>query len=513
MSSIILTDHRGHPVPHTRRATGTGIALANQSPVRVTTAPLARRENAQLTGTAWRSVVYQTSAWEVNVPYVDGAVGRASDYRGAVTPYPFTEDAEWNKLATEKLRETGFYDSPSFDASGKYTLDEFQAQMWRYHDLAGDCLVIPVKDPAQRDRPVWRMIPALGIDSPGSGNTGDWVDGVLLGPHHKARAYHILAEESAIGWRIPLSRAGYTVDAADALHFANWRAVGRARGTTVFLSSGNTVVDLAMLDSALHRLFNIATKLAITFETDPASGAPARKLLEGVAKDDTVPHPDLVDDTEDAAPIDVERFKEVFMGDGPVVAHLDPGQKANLHGTERDLPDASAVRASDLERIALAYRLPVQILLCIYSGSFNLTGPGFRVALTSAARWREKQLMKMEPFAIRAYTAHMAWLLTTRQLPYPRKSIRPFRCNTRWEKVVGIDEGRDVNLDKIRLQLGATDEAEIAHEYGRDIYDVIQKRAEIIHAICAEFGWTPSPEMWGPGWSISIPTAPPAAAA
>lgn len=504
---VILTDHRGAPVPHPRRATGTGIALANQSPVRVSTTPLARRENAQLTGTAWRNVVYQTSAWEVNVPYVDGAVGRASDYRGAVTPYPFTEDADWNKRATEKLRETGFYDSASFDASGKFTLDEFQAQMWRYHDLAGDCLVIPVKDPEQRDRPVWRMIPALGIDSPGYGNSGDWIDGVRVGLHHRALAYHVLAEESAVNWKVPISRAGYTVDAADAIHFANWRAVGRSRGTTVFLSSGTTVVDLAMLDSALHRLFNLATKLAITFETEAGSGASPGKLFEGVAKDDTVPHPDLVA-AVDSEPIDVERFKEVFMGEGPVVANLDPGQKANMHGSERDLPDVSAVRASDLERIALAYRLPVQVLLCIYSGAFNLTGPGFRVALTSAMRWREKQLKKMEPFAVRAYTAHIAWLLTTGQLPYPRKSIRPFRCNTNHEKVVGIDEARDVKLDAARLQMGSTDEFEIAHENGRNLHDVIAKRSEFIRAVCAQFGWTPSPEMWGPGWSVSIPKNP-----
>ncbi len=508
MPQVILTDHRGSPVPHYRRANGTGIAMANQSPVRVSTTPLAKRENAQLTGTAWRNVVYQTAAWEANVPYVDGAIGRAADYRGAVTPYPATEDAGWNQLVEEKLRETGFYDSASFDASGKFTLDEFQAQMWRYHDRDGDCLVIPVKDHEQRDRPVWRMIPALGVDSPGIGNSPEWIDGVKVGLHHRALAYHVLAEESAVGWKVPLSRAGYVVDAADALHFAHWRNIGRSRGTTVFLSSGATVVDLAMLDSSLHRIFNLATKLAITFETADGSGASPAKVLEGVAVDDTVPHPDVVD-TEDE-PIDVQRFKEMFMGDGPVVANLDPGQKANMHGQDRDLPDVSAVRSSDLERIALAYRLPVQVLLCIYSGAFNISGPGFRVALTSAVRWREKQLKKMEPFVIRAYAAHVAWLLTTGQIPFPRKTLRPFRCLTRWEKVVGIDEGRDVRLDQIRLQLGATDEAEIAHEYGRNLDDVIQTRVAFINKVCASFGWTPSPEMWAAQWKggASLSSAP-----
>lgn len=509
---ITLTDKRGHPVPSPpspRLATGQGISLAQQSPVRVSVQPLHRREIAQLTGQAWRNVVYQVASYEANVPYVDGAIGRAADYRGAVTPYPGTEDLDWNREIRPWLDET-FYDNRGFDASGKLTPDDFQAQMWRYHDRDGDCLTIPVKDPEQRGRPCWRLFPALAIDSPGACNpsTG-WVDGVKVGLHHRALAYHILFEEAAVGWNVPLNRAGYLVDAADAFHFANWRAVGRSRGTTVFLSSGATVVDLAMLDSSLHRIFNLASKLGIAFETEAGAGKGSLKTVEGAFEDDTVESPSAVD--TEGNPIDLARFKEIFMGDGPAVIETEPGQKARIFEGERDLPDVSAVRAADLERIALAYRLPVQVLLCIYSGVFNLTGPGFRVALTSAVRWREKQLKRIEPFVRRTYAAHIAWGLTTRQIPFPKRSLRPYTCKTRWEKVIGIDEGRDVNLDKVRLQLGATDEAEIAHEYGRDIYDVITTRAAVIHAVCREFGWTPTPEMWGKDWSAAPPpTAAPA---
>jgi capsid protein len=495
---IVLTDKSGLPVPHPRRATGPGIAMANQSPVRVSTTPLAKRENAQLTGQAWRSCVYQVSAWEANVPYVDAALVRMSDYRGAVTPYPNTRDTAWNAEVTPWLERT-FYNNTDFDASGKFTFEEFQKQLWRYRDSDGDVLAVQMKDPEQQDRPQWRMVPALGVDSPGSGNANDWIDGIKVGPHHKALAYHVLAEESAVGWRVPLNRAGYVVDRADAFHFANWRKVGRSRGTTVFLSSGSTIVDLAMLDSSLHRIFNLATKLAITFETEAGSGKGALKMLEGAAVDDTVASPSAVDEAGNA--IDVARFKELFMGDGPVVSELEPGQKANLHGQDRDLPDVSAVRAADLERIAMAYGgLPVQVLLCIYSGAFNLTGPGFRVALTSAVRWREGQLRKIEPWVKRAYAAHIAWGLLTKQIPFPKKDFRPFECNTRWEKVIGIDEGRDVRLDQIRLQIGATDEAEIAHEYGRNLDDVIQTRVAFIEKVCASFGWAPSPEMWASQW-------------
>lgn len=508
--SVILTDSRGAPLPVQRRATGAGIAIANQSPVRVGVTPLNRRENTHLTGQAWRNVVHKVTAYEANVPYVDGALVRMADYRGAVTPYPNTLDLAWNEEITPWLERT-FYNTVDFDASGKYSFEEFQKQMWRYRDSDGDVLVVETTDPdsEEPDRPVWRIVPALGVDSPGMGNLGNWIDGVFVGTHHKAQAYHVLAEESAVGWRVPLNRTGYIVDRASAFHFSNWRKVGRARGTTVFFSSGDTVVDLAMLDSSLHRIFNLAAKLAITFETDAGSGQPARKLLEGAAVDDTVPSPSAVDDDGNA--IDVQRFKELFMGDGPVVTELEPGQKANLHGQERDLPDVSAVRSSDLERIALAYAVPVQVLFCIYSGAFNITGPGFRVALTSAVRWREGQLRKIEPWVKRAYASHIAWGLRTRQIPFPKKDFRPFECNTRWEKVIGIDEGRDIKMDLIRLQLGATDEAEIAHEYGRNVDDVIRTRAEVINKICAQFGWTPAPEMWAPGWksgpSVNIGTA------
>lgn len=508
MPQVILTDHRGAPVPHPRKATGTGIAMAQQSPVRVSTQPLQKRENAQLTGPAWRAVVHKVAAYEVNVPYVDGALVRMADYRGAVTPYPSTPDQAWNAEILPWLERT-FYNTAAFDASEKFGLEEFQKQMWRYRDAHGDVLSVLLKNPDDRDRPVWRMIPALGVDSPGMGNSNGWIDGVKVGMHHKALGYHILAEESAVGWRVPLSRAGYVVDRADAFHFANWRAVGRARGTSVFISSGDTVVDLQMLDSALHRLFNLATKVAITFETDSGSGAGPAKVLEGLAVDDTVPHPDVVDASDE--PIDVQRFKETFMGDGPVVADLDPGQKANFHGQDRDLPDVSAVRGSDLERISLAYGVSVQVLLGIYSGAFNLTGPGFRVALTSAMRWREGQLRQIEPWVKRAYAMHVAWGLRTKQIPLPRKALDPLECQTRWEKVIGIDEGRDVKLDLLRLQIGATDEAEIAHEYGRNVADVRQTRAEHLKAVCEMFGWTPTPEMWAAQWksggSVNIAAA------
>ncbi len=507
MSQIILTDRRGLPQPRPRQANGTGIAMANQSPVRVSTTSLQKRENAQLTGQAWRNVVHKVAAYEVNVPYVDGALVRMADYRGAVTPYPATTDEAWNAEILPWLERT-FYNTSDFDASGKFGLEEFQKQLWRYRDAHGDVLAIQTSNPDERDRPIWRMLPALGIDSP-YGNAPDWIDGVRVGLHHKALAYHVLAEESAIGWRVPLSRTGYIVQRANAFHFANWRAVGRARGTSVFISSGDTVVDLQMLDSALHRLFNLATKLAITFETEAGTGASPAKVIEGIAVDDTVPHPDVVDEEGNA--IDVQRFKETFMGDGPVVADLDPGQKANFHGTERDLPDVSAVRSSDLERIALAYGVPVQVLLGIYSGAFNLTGPGFRVALTSAMRWREGQLRQIEPFVRRAYSAHIAWGLRTRQIPIPRKALDPLACQTRWEKVIGIDEGRDVKLDLLRLQIGATDEAEIAHEYGRNIAEVRATRAAHLKAVCEMFGWTPTPEMWAASWkgggSVNIAAA------
>ena len=60
---VILKDCRGLPVPAPRQANRNGIALANQSPGRVSTIPLNRWENSQLTEQAWRNVVYKVTAY------------------------------------------------------------------------------------------------------------------------------------------------------------------------------------------------------------------------------------------------------------------------------------------------------------------------------------------------------------------------------------------------------------------------------------------------------------------
>lgn len=514
--SIILTDHRGHPADTSpapvRRANGRGIGLAQSSPVRVSVDPPNRFENKRLTGTAWRDVVLKCAGMYLNVPYVDGAVGSVADYLGPVTPSPDTADTDYNDIVTEWLRHTLLH-GYDFDATGTYTFAELQKEMWKLHDVEGDILAIDTfeEEGNPASRPIVRIIPALGIDNPLPFDPTQWQDGVQVGRHHRALAYHILAEESQLTSRYVANRAGYVIPREKCFHFRNASGIGSTRGRSRFLTSGNTVIDLAMMDSATHRLFDLAAKFGITFTAQTGQAPSVWKTLDGTLETETLPT--AVNDA-DGNPINVEAVREKLNA-GSVILDLteNPGQEMKIANVGNALPDTAAVRASDLERIAMSYRLPVQILFCIMSGVFNLTGPGFRMSLTRAKRWREEHLAKIEPWVRRQYTRHINWGLATGQIPYPKKSVlRPYSCRTRWARDIGIDEARDVNSDQIRLEIGATTEAEIASEYGRDIRDVIRERADFIRSVLAEL--KADSMYWGDNFNPSraAPAAPAARA-
>lgn len=508
--SIVLTDKSGRPVARpSRQATGTGIGMAQQSTVRVSVQPLNRVENRQLTGTAWRDVVSKIIATESNVPYVDGALTSVADYIGAITPDPATADTDWNAFIRPWLQLT-LFESYDFDASGKFLFTDFQKQMWRYHDRDGDCLTVDTyEEPGNPlSRPYVRLVPCLGVDSPsGLGTDSPWIDGVRIGMHHRANAYHVLNEESAVNLRYVANRSGYVVPTGPGFLFANRRNIGASRGRSRFIASGNTVIDLATMDSATHRLFDLAAMFGIAFKSPLNGGQTPFKPLADAFEQDNIPSPSAVD--SDGAAIDVEAVKEKLTREGSVILDLteNPGAEMQIQNVSQALPDVSAVRSSDLERIAMSYGLPVQILFCIFSGAFNLTGPGFRMTLTRAKRWREAHLRKLEPWVKKQYARHIAWGIATRQIPAPKKDIlNQHLCRTTWERDIGIDEARDVKSDQIRLMIGATTEQEIAAEYGHQLADVIKQRAEFIQKVHNALG--DKAAYWGENFQPNRPQQP-----
>lgn len=482
-------------LPHSRpRATATGIGFATQSPVRVSITKPEERENNRLTGTDRREVVLKANGLFLNSAYAEGAVGNAADYRGPVTPYPATNDTEWNTLAAPIIART-LIEPHDWDASGCFSFFEFQKLLWQYHDVEGDCLAIETN--LDSGRPVSRLIPSLMCESPGySGlmRQDGWIDGVKLGRHHRPLAYHILKDEDTVRLANPTYRAGYVIDnPALIFHFARRISIGGARGGSRFLTSGKDVVDAGMMDSALHRLFDLAAKLnaAITRDKDTAPTVlkptlPANFTHEEITTEAVEPSTEATD-PDNPENVTVRILSEQIQAPGSVIADFsdDPGKRITFSQLSSLLPDTSIVRAGGLERMAMSWRLPVQLLFCIFSGIFNVTGPGFRISLARGSRWREEELRRLYPWVRRVYERHVSWLIQTRQLPAPRKSmLSPLTCGLRIAPDITIDEQRDVRNDMMRLSMGVTSEQELAHLYGRSFPEVVAERAAAINAIC-----------------------------
>lgn len=471
--TVSLMDVRGKETP-LRNASAKGVGFANNSPLRNYVPEVEAVAARQLTGADARKVRIQAESMGINVPEVFGAVNSVCHYLGPVTPDPATLDTGYNKDVRDFLKAT-YFEDPRFDAGESFTHDEFQDKLQWYHDLQGDALVIYTED--ENGRPTNRLIPALGVDNPFTASAytaSEWRDGVKVGRHHRPLAFHVLAEEEALQRFAIYSRAGYMVDKANAFFFANRRGVGHVRGTTRFLSSGNTVIDMRMMDQATHDLFNLAAKIGLSFQSAAGSGATVQAPLDGRFAPAAVQGNAVK--ASDGKPVDIPRVKEEFMGQGPAVFDLNPGQTISLHNLERDLPDIEKVRSSDFHRLACAYGLSVQGLFGLYSGIYGMTGPGFRVAMVRDRIWRERQLSRRAPFVRRAYERHVAWGLRTKQISLPKKDFRPFLCELRWSRDYTIDEQRDTKSDMLRLQMGVTSAQELAREYGRDALDVANEQ-------------------------------------
>jgi len=207
------------------------------------------------------------------------------------------------------------------------------------------------------------------------------------------------------------------------------------------------------------------------------------------------------------------RYHEQFLSGGPAVITPPAGTKVNLHNLDRDLPDVSDMRGGDLERIAMTYGLPVQILFCIMSGIFNVTGPSVRLALGRAKTWRDQELLKREPLVRRQWTRVIEWGLRTKQIPLPKGDYRWWRSKMQWAKNYAIDEARDVTNDQKRLAMGATTQAEIAEEYGSTAAQNIAEQVAWVRDLYQQLEKDKLPTTlhfpgWNPAWQAQADAKP-----
>ena len=487
------------------------LSFAQTDPARNYVPPVSRWEKARLTGYDLRQVWAAADRLGTDCPYAYGPMRSVEDYLGPITPRPATRDAEWNSIVNDWFRKE-YWDLGLMDASRKFTPAGWQNQFGFYASLHGDALSVATDDEA--GIPCLRIVPAPGIDSP-AGTYGalnpEWQDGVRLGAHHRHLAWHVLKNESAPLRLTTFDRAGFIVPEANGFLLANWLGVGNTRGFSRLIPTGTTVQEMQSWDNNTHDLFKLASKIGMSLETEAGQPGPVGlRTIEGRGIKSTVQSDQAATSTTQ---VEIARYQEQFLGGGPAVITPAPGQKVNLHNLDRELPDISAMRGNDLERIAMCYGLPVQILFCIMSGVFNVTGPNVRLALGRAKTWRDQELKKREPIISRAYVRAIQWGIDTKQIPRPKKDHRFWVHELNYAKNYTIDEARDVNSDFKRLSMGVTTQKELAEEYGRDAKQVIEEQVEWIDTIYRALEAKKLPTTlhfpnWVPPWQPTAPAKP-----
>lgn len=481
--SIVLTDRSGIPLEQKFHASGmnggtasgAGIAAAQQSPSRGYVPATNRRQKFVLTGEP-RRVVVDKMRWLKNNSY--GTIAsRVAAWVGPVRPDPRTGDKDLDREYRDWWQATAI-DSLVYDASRKFNAEAYQEMAEVISLVQGDALTVFSQD--AEGFPVCRFFDSLAIDNPWgmTNGAGGWWDGVLVDAGHAHRAYRILRDdipEESNFWQ-SYRGMGNVVPASSAFLHGYFDHPANVRGISAFLAAINPMIDLQEVDMAVIELIKVAARVGFSIENTSASGSNEPPPLEGnFTFAPRAPSSPSTRTTEAGEPV---RLVEEVLG-GPAVARLEAGEKINMHAVDRDIPSYDETRGNTLEKIAFSFGLPVQMLFGLFTGRFNVSGPGIRLTLGDSHQWRNRRLKRRVPFVKRDYAWRLQHAIDNGIVPRPKKSTPAYwRCEARFSEAYTIDVGRDANADKAKLQLGAESLKRLAAERGSDSLTIIEERIE-----------------------------------
>lgn len=472
-SGIILTDQRGHEQPRISAATsaggsGSGIAAAQQSEMRGFITPLHKKQKWVLTGESGRTV-RQKMRW-LKANSWGACASRIASWQGPVRPDPDTGDAEYNKILRDFWQETQV-DACNYDLSGKFTSESYQEMMEVNALIMGDGLSVFRWD--ENKWPSVRFYDALSVDNPNGGmNSETWVDGVLVNKDHKHLAYRLLADHKK-GWSFRQLEA--VVDARDCFFHAGFEHPADVRGVSPFLAAINPMIDMQEMDAAVLELVKVASLVGMSIESDGSASDGEPPALDGQYRFDTAGQTEPEDDTQ---PPVVPRMVEQVLG-GPVLANPGPGKKINLLNVDRDVPSYDEIRGGTLEKISMALGLPVQMAFGLFTGRFNVTGPGIRLTIGDSHQWRNRRLSRRIPFVKVDYVRRIDHAIRTRLIPAPKRHVpRPYHCQARFSEAYTIDIGRDTQSDLAKLKVGAESLKRLAAGRGTDAVTIVNDRLD-----------------------------------
>ena len=481
--SIILTDRAGIPQDPAfmsnavggAAGSGAGIAAAQQSPSRGYVPATNRRQKFVLTGEPRRRVV-DKMRWLKNNSY--GTIAsRVASWVGPVRPDPKTGDKDLDREYRQWWQDA-CVDSLTYDSSGKFNAESYQEMADVIALVQGDALTVFTTD--DDGFPVCRFFDSLAVDNPwGMKNgMGNWWDGVLVDNGHRHLAYRVLRDDipdEANFWQ-SYRGMGYVVPAGSAYLHGYFDHPANVRGISPFLAAINPMIDLQEVDMAVLELIKVASRVGFSIESDNAAVSNDPAPIDGpFAFRPSAPATTGSSTTEAGEPV---RLVEQVLG-GPAVARLGAGQKINMHSVDRDIPSYDETRGNTLEKIAFSFGLPVQMLFGLFTGRFNVSGPGIRLTLGDSHQWRDRRLKRRIPFVKRDYARRLQHAIDNGIVSRPKRSTPAYwRCEARFSEAYTIDVGRDANADKAKLQLGAESLKRLAAERGTDSLTIIEERIE-----------------------------------
>lgn len=395
-----------------------------------------------------RLEVIKKSRW---LSYNDGngrMLRQLAEWLGPVSVHPATSDLDWNE-EMEGLWSDLYLEGMSYDGSGKFTAETYQAMINFMMDRDGDALNLWTRKP-DSDEPTVMLYDSTSIGdqgffSQGRRPPGEWLDGVRIGPMHRPLQYALLPD------------AGEDPRILDAYHtmmFAHYEVPEAVRGTPALVHAADNCLDIREIDTDIKRAIKIRGLFGLAIHSDGAIG-PAPKSVDGRLVAANVPA--STRSGANSTTEEVTRYREEVFSNGGIV-RLGSGQKIATVADERDATSQDSVKADIYANIARGLGVRVQFLYMLE----KLTGPGIRMVLSDVQDWRERRLKRMVPFVKLDYRRRVEWLIRSGLIRAP-KDPRFWLCSHTFPRSLTIDAGRDQAGRINALKSGLTN---LRTEYG-----------------------------------------------
>lgn len=339
-------------------------------------------------------------------------------------PQPFTEDHEWNDLATTAFsRRTG--QANVFDVSGKYNFAQSQRAMVRHRLKDGDMSSVMTESATGRARFGFYEGHQVGTSRYGLGmqsiDLDGWYDGVKVGRFNEAQRYRVLGDGDTFR----------DIAARDFIFHCDYERAGQRRGVTCLAHAVNNLLDATEIQSFLKQGVKVANQVGYYIAD---KGGPTKTT--GI-------HGTIADRVRKVNVDGKEINVQDIYGEGGDIPDLPPGKELRLLSDTRPHPNTLGFLGFLLRDVAWGLGISVELLWDIAS----LGGANTRYILADAQSFiEEQQQLLVDQYCTRVWLYTIAKEIKAGSLRAPTDPDWFFKVGWIPPARVTVDFGRDGKL-------------------------------------------------------------------